>query len=200
MPRNPGWPARRSGIRRCRATPRIVLMLRPDIVVAGAYDKRATRELLKQQGVRLVELRRVPRIARRGERPDPRDGRHSPAIPIAPRAEIARLDAAIARARAAVARQAFPGAAAVAARLGVGAGQPDQSAVRRNRPGQCRGRSRHRLGRLCLAGGDRQGEAGSDPGRRRRRLRRGRRHARSCCIRRWSDSIRRRNASSFRNG
>lgn len=33
-----------------------VLVLKPDIVVAGRYTKRATRELLKQQGLRVVEF------------------------------------------------------------------------------------------------------------------------------------------------
>jgi len=33
-----------------------VLMLKPDIVVAGRYTKRTTRELLKQQGQRVVEF------------------------------------------------------------------------------------------------------------------------------------------------
>lgn len=33
-----------------------VLVLKPDIVLAGTYTKRATRELLKRQGLRVVEL------------------------------------------------------------------------------------------------------------------------------------------------
>lgn len=33
-----------------------VLVLRPDIVLAGRYTKRATREILKRQGVRVVEF------------------------------------------------------------------------------------------------------------------------------------------------
>ena len=37
-----------------------VLLIRPDIVVASAFDKRSTRELLKAKGLRLVELA-VPR-------------------------------------------------------------------------------------------------------------------------------------------
>jgi iron complex transport system substrate-binding protein len=74
-----------------------ILVLRPDIVVASLFDKRSTRELLKQKGLRLAEFA-VPRnleevkaqIREMGEivqHPD-RAG-----------AEIARLDAAIARAR-----------------------------------------------------------------------------------------------------
>ena len=82
-----------------------VLVLRPDIVVASLFDKRSTRELLKENGLHLVELA-VPQdldeakvqIREMGEivgRPD--------------RAtlEIARLDAAIARARQAVADKRY---------------------------------------------------------------------------------------------
>src|SRR5665647_298608 len=32
------------------------LMIRPDLVVAGTFTKRATRELLKQQGLRVAEF------------------------------------------------------------------------------------------------------------------------------------------------
>jgi len=77
-----------------------VLVLKPDIVVASLFDKRATRELLKAKGLHLVEFG-VPRtlgevkdqIREMGEVVQHQD-RAS--------AEIARLDAAIARARAAV--------------------------------------------------------------------------------------------------
>src|SRR5215210_7723292 len=37
-----------------------VLVLRPDVVIASMFDKRSTRELLKQHGLRLIELP-VPR-------------------------------------------------------------------------------------------------------------------------------------------
>jgi iron complex transport system substrate-binding protein len=74
-----------------------ILVLRPDIVVASLFDKRSSRELLKQKGLRLAEFA-VPRnleevkvqIRQMGEivqHPD------------RAAAEIARLDAAIARAR-----------------------------------------------------------------------------------------------------
>src|SRR5258707_1790106 len=74
-----------------------ILVLRPDVVVASLFDKRSTRELLKQKGLRLAEFA-VPRnleevkaqIREMGEivqHPDRAAG------------EIARLDAAIARAR-----------------------------------------------------------------------------------------------------
>ena len=74
-----------------------VLVLKPDIVVASLFDKRSTRELLKAQGLRLVEfsvprnldevkaqIRQMGEIVRHGDRAE---------------AEIARLDAAMARAR-----------------------------------------------------------------------------------------------------
>ena len=78
-----------------------ILVLKPDIVLAGLFDKRSTREFLKDKGFRLAEFA-VPRkldevkaqIRKMGDvvgHPD----RAS--------AEIARLDDAIARARQAVA-------------------------------------------------------------------------------------------------
>src|SRR5450759_1440889 len=77
-----------------------VLVLKPDVVVASLFDKRSTRELLKEKGLRLAEFA-VPRnldevkaqIREMGE-----IARH----PDRAEAEIARLDAAIARARQAV--------------------------------------------------------------------------------------------------
>jgi iron complex transport system substrate-binding protein len=79
-----------------------VLMLRPDVVVAGAYDRRATRELLKQHGVKVAEFNVVPgslaevraQIGQMGEL----TGHPDRAV-----AEIAKLDAAVARAHRAVA-------------------------------------------------------------------------------------------------
>jgi iron complex transport system substrate-binding protein len=81
-----------------------LLMLRPDLVVSGAYDKRATRELLKQQGVHLVtfnvvpdsldevkaQIREMAALVGHPERAEP---------------EVARLDQSIARARAAIAHK-----------------------------------------------------------------------------------------------
>ena len=74
-----------------------VLVLKPDIVLASLFDKRATRELLKAQGLRLAEFS-VPRnldevkaqIREMGEIVQHADRAE---------AEIARLDAAMARAR-----------------------------------------------------------------------------------------------------
>jgi iron complex transport system substrate-binding protein len=77
-----------------------VLVLKPDVVVASLFDKRSTRELLKAQGLRLAEfsvprnldevkgqIREMGEIVRHQDRAE---------------AEIARLDAAMARARRAV--------------------------------------------------------------------------------------------------
>jgi iron complex transport system substrate-binding protein len=79
-----------------------VLMLRPDLVVTGRYTKRETRELLKDQGVRVVEFDTATtledakrQIMHMGELLG-QTGRAA--------AAIARLDAALSRARAAAVR------------------------------------------------------------------------------------------------
>ena len=77
-----------------------VLVLKPDVVVASSFDKRSTRELLKTQGLRLAEFA-VPRnldevkaqIRQMGE---------ITGHPDRAAAEVAKLDAAMARARQAV--------------------------------------------------------------------------------------------------
>jgi iron complex transport system substrate-binding protein len=82
-----------------------VLMLKPDVVVATQYTKRATRELLKQQGMRVAEfdvatsiddvkeqIRRMGDFVRHPDRAE---------------IQIARLDAAIARARETAARKPY---------------------------------------------------------------------------------------------
>jgi iron complex transport system substrate-binding protein len=82
-----------------------ILVLRPDVVVASQFDKRSTRELLKEKGLHLVEFG-VPRsldevkaqIRRMGE-----ITQHSDRAA----AEITKLDAAIARARQAVAHRHY---------------------------------------------------------------------------------------------
>jgi iron complex transport system substrate-binding protein len=82
-----------------------ILILRPDIVVASTFDKRATRELLKEKGLHLAEFD-VPRslddvkeqIRRMGE-----ITQH----PDRAAAQIERLDAAIARARQVVAQKNY---------------------------------------------------------------------------------------------
>jgi len=82
-----------------------VLVLQPDIVVAGRYTKRATRELLKEKGLKVAEFD-VPRamddvkkqILRMGE---------IVGHPDRAAAEVTKLDAAIARTRAVAARKNF---------------------------------------------------------------------------------------------
>ncbi|WP_244070131.1 ABC transporter substrate-binding protein [Bradyrhizobium sp. Ce-3] len=75
-----------------------VLLLKPDIVVVSLFDKRATRDLLKANGLHLVEFT-VPRTLDEVKRQILAMGdvlQH----PDRAEVEIARLDAAIARARA----------------------------------------------------------------------------------------------------
>lgn len=82
-----------------------VLMLRPDVVVTTQYTKRATRELLKQQGMRVVEFdvatsiddvkEQIRRMGDLVRHPD-----HA-------QIQIARLDAAVARAKEAAARRPY---------------------------------------------------------------------------------------------
>jgi iron complex transport system substrate-binding protein len=82
-----------------------VLVLRPDVVVASLFDKRSTRELLKEKGLHLAEFA-VPRnlievkaqIRQMGE---------ITGHPDRAAAEIARLDAAMMRARRAVADKRY---------------------------------------------------------------------------------------------
>ena len=74
-----------------------VLVLRPDIVVASLFDRRSTRELLKAKGLHLAEFT-VPRTL--AEVKDQiREMGEVVQHPDRARAEIDRLDAAIARAR-----------------------------------------------------------------------------------------------------
>jgi iron complex transport system substrate-binding protein len=82
-----------------------VLVIRPDIVVASLYDKRSTRELLKENGLHLAEFA-VPRnldevkaqICEMGD---------LVGHPDRARAEIVRLDDAIARARNVVSQHRY---------------------------------------------------------------------------------------------
>jgi iron complex transport system substrate-binding protein len=82
-----------------------ILVLGPDVVVASLFDKRATRELLKKKGLHLAEFG-VPRSL-----DEVKDQiRQMGAIvqhPDRAAAEIARLDAAIGRARQAVAHKRY---------------------------------------------------------------------------------------------
>jgi iron complex transport system substrate-binding protein len=82
-----------------------VLLIRPDIVVASAFDKRSTRELLKAKGLRLAELA-VPRNLDEA-RQQIREAGDITGHPDRAAAEIARLDAALARARRAVSERHY---------------------------------------------------------------------------------------------
>ena len=82
-----------------------VLLIRPDIVVASAFDKRSTRELLKAKGLRLAELT-VPRTLEEA-RQQIREVGDIIGHPDRATAEIARLDAALARARRAVSERHY---------------------------------------------------------------------------------------------
>ena len=78
-----------------------VLVLKPDVVVASAFDKRATRELLKANGLRLAELA-VPRTLTEVKE-QIRELGDIAGHPDRAAQEIAKLEAALARARLAVA-------------------------------------------------------------------------------------------------
>jgi iron complex transport system substrate-binding protein len=82
-----------------------VLVLQPDIVVAGRYTKWATRELLKEKGLRVVEFD-VPRSMEDVKKEIVRMGDIA-GHPDRAAAEVAKLEAAIARTRAVAARKAF---------------------------------------------------------------------------------------------
>ncbi|QWG18885.1 ABC transporter substrate-binding protein [Bradyrhizobium sediminis] len=78
-----------------------VLVLKPDVVVASLFDKRSTRELLKANGLRLAELA-VPRTLDE-VKGQIRELGDIAGHPDRAAQQIARLDAALARARQAVA-------------------------------------------------------------------------------------------------
>jgi iron complex transport system substrate-binding protein len=82
-----------------------ILVLRPDIVVASAFDKRATRELLKQKGTLIAEFA-VPRSL-----DEVKKQIHLMGIitghPDRATAHIDRLDIALARTRGAMARKKY---------------------------------------------------------------------------------------------
>ena len=82
-----------------------VLLAKPDIVVASLFDKRATRELLKAKGLHLAELA-VPRTLAEA-RLQIREAGDIAGHPDRAAAEIARLDAALARARSAAAERHY---------------------------------------------------------------------------------------------
>jgi iron complex transport system substrate-binding protein len=82
-----------------------VLMSKPDVVVASLFDKRSTRELLKAQGLHLAEFA-VPRNLDEVKAQIRRMGEISGHLDRATD-EIARLDAAMARARHVVADKRY---------------------------------------------------------------------------------------------
>jgi len=82
-----------------------VLLAKPDIVVASLFDKRSTRELLKAKGLRLAELA-VPRTLAEAKL-QIREAGDITGHPDRAAAEITRLDAALARARRAVAERHY---------------------------------------------------------------------------------------------
>lgn len=82
-----------------------VLVLKPDVVIASLFDKRSTRELLKAKGLHLVELA-VPRTLDEAKA-QIREIGDVVGHPDRAAAEIARLDAALARARGIVAARHF---------------------------------------------------------------------------------------------
>jgi iron complex transport system substrate-binding protein len=82
-----------------------VLLIRPDIVVVSAFDKRSTRELLKAKGLHLAELA-VPRTLDEA-RQQIREAGDITGHPDRAAAEIARLDVALARAHRAISERHF---------------------------------------------------------------------------------------------
>jgi iron complex transport system substrate-binding protein len=82
-----------------------VLVLQPDLVVAGRYTKRATRELLKEKGLKVAEFD-VPRSMDDVKKQIMRMG-DLVGHPDRAAAEVAKLDTAIARTRAIAARKSL---------------------------------------------------------------------------------------------
>src|SRR5580698_5964633 len=82
-----------------------ILQLHPDVVVASLYDKRSTRELLKEKGLHLAEFA-VPRNLDE-VKAQLREMGDLVGHPDRASAEIARLDDAIARARKQVSQHRY---------------------------------------------------------------------------------------------
>ena len=81
------------------------LILRPDVVVAGRFTKRATRELLKDKGLRVVEfdaVRSVQEVRDQIAQMGALIGHPERAVKL-----VERIDAAVERARAAASRTQF---------------------------------------------------------------------------------------------
>jgi iron complex transport system substrate-binding protein len=82
-----------------------ILLLHPDVVVASLYDKRSTRELLKEKGLHLAEFA-VPRNLDE-VKAQIREMGNLVGHPDRASAEIARLDDAVARARETVSQHRY---------------------------------------------------------------------------------------------
>jgi iron complex transport system substrate-binding protein len=82
-----------------------VLVLKPDIVVSGRYTKRATRELLKQQGLRVVEFSAARSLD--DVKAQLRQMGDLVQHPDRAAAEIKRLDAAMAHARSVASAKSY---------------------------------------------------------------------------------------------
>jgi iron complex transport system substrate-binding protein len=97
--------AKASQFRRLSGTAEDILVLKPDVVVAGRFTKLATRELLKEQGVRVVEFDSARSLddVRKQLRLMGDVTKH----PDRAAAEISRLDAAIVHARQIAARKPY---------------------------------------------------------------------------------------------
>ena len=80
-----------------------ILVLKPDFVVAGRFTRRATRELLKEKGVRVEEFDTVRSL--NDARAQMRRMGQLAGHPDRAQAEIAKLDAAVARTRALAAQK-----------------------------------------------------------------------------------------------
>jgi iron complex transport system substrate-binding protein len=80
-----------------------ILILKPDLVVAGRFTRRATRELLKEKGVRVEEFDTVRSL--NDARAQIRRMGQLTGHPDRAQAEIARLDASIAQTRAMAAKK-----------------------------------------------------------------------------------------------
>ena len=135
-----------------------VLLAKPDIVVASLFDKRSTRELLKAKGLHLAELA-VPRTLAEA-RLQIREAGDITRHPDRAAAEIARLDAALARARRAVAERHYR--VLPLSRRGWVAGSDSFVGSLLTETGllNAAGDLGFHLRRICLAGGDRQPAAG----------------------------------------
>ena len=173
-PPAPGSAAAAHRFRACPARPRMCWCSKPDVVVAGSFTKRATRELLKETGLRVVDVRRRA-FARRGEGANPPDGRLDAASrPRRGRDQRARCrDRACARSRGAQ-------AAIACCRSRGAAGCPAADSLIEFAGGGSRALATPQAisaeaRRICLARSHHQPAAGFHPGVKRQRFCRGRR-------------------------